>query len=366
MINIKRMLDTFLALVRIDSEWGEEAALARDVADRLAALDVSADIDGAGNVIATLAAAPPSQAPPVLFCAHLDTVKPGKGVVPQVTDGVVTSASDTILGADNNAAIAALLELAHSLHEDGTSHGPVELLFTTGEEIFCTGASALDFSRLESRLGYAFDSPAPIGHVVASGPGHVQTTAEFVGRAAHTGIEPEVGLSAIRAAADAITRMRLGPLGERTSANVGTIAGGTGRNVVPERCTLEGEARSCSAADLAAAVADMRAACENAAAEHGVTCTFTHTQTLQPYAHEADAPVVALARAAARRAGLPDEVTWTLVGSDVNVLNANGIPAVNLGAALTHSHTTRESQRVRDLADIAAHAEAIALEAGNR
>jgi len=362
MINQKRLLDTFLALVRIDSEWGDEAAMAREVAARLDRQGVSAETDGAGNVIAAVPGRVDG-APPVLFCAHLDTVRPGKGIVPQVTDGLITSASDTVLGADNKAAVAALLELLHSLAEDETAHGPIELVFTTGEEIFCAGAGTLDFSRFRARLAYAFDSPAPVGHVVTAGPGHVRIEAEFVGTSAHTGINPAAGRSAVRAAADAISRMRLGALAERTSANIGVIEGGTGPNIVAERCRLDGEARSCVPEDLRAAVDNLVAACADAAREHGVECHVTATPTLEPYHHEPDAPVVRLARQAARRAGLPDDVTWTLVGSDVNVLNAHGIPAVNLGAALTHAHTERESMRVYDLVAIARHAEAIVLEA---
>src|SRR5207253_1075931 len=66
----------------------------------------------------------------------------------------------------------------------------------------------------------------------------------FHGRAAHSGMYPEEGRSAIAAAARAIADLRLGRVDEETTANVGTIHGGTAGNIVPEWCTFLAEARS--------------------------------------------------------------------------------------------------------------------------
>jgi tripeptide aminopeptidase len=274
--------DTFAQLCRIESPSGHERACAQRVIAELRALGVEVHEDDAGpvagsdcgNLLARLPGgarrAGPSTAgsstapddtsfddagrsgpaaeadlkrPCILLCAHLDTVPLQAPVQPVLVDGYWENANEGILGADNKAAVAVLLTLARRVRRDGCPLD-IELLFTVGEERALAGARAFDAARLQSGLGYVFDHASPLGEVILASPSHFRLEATFHGAAAHAGIRPEQGRSAILAAARAVADMRLGRLDSDTTANVGTIAGGSAMNVVPDRCALVAEVRS--------------------------------------------------------------------------------------------------------------------------
>jgi tripeptide aminopeptidase len=252
---------TFAELCRIESPSGSERGCAERVIAELRAIGVEVEEDGAGeltgsdcgNLLAYVPAAPDaappgSQAPDglarrsLLLCAHLDTVPLQAPIEPVLVEGAWENANEGILGADNKAAIAVMLTLARHIRQQGA---PVdlELLFTVGEEIALAGAKVFDASRLRSDFGYVFDHATPIGEVVIASPTQFRIDASFRGAAAHAGIHPEQGRSAILAAARAIAAMPHGRLDEQTTVNVGTISGGTAMNVVPEYCSLVAEVR---------------------------------------------------------------------------------------------------------------------------
>jgi tripeptide aminopeptidase len=182
---------------------------------------------------------------PIFLCAHLDTVPPQGPIEPTVgEDGIVRNAAGTILGADDKSAVAVMLEAAARIVHEGRRHAGVELLFTPKEEVGLVGAKAFDHTRLAAELGYVYDQAAPIGEIILGAPTGRSLTIRFHGRAAHAGMYPEDGRSAVAAAARAIADMRLGRIDEETSANVGVVQGGTARNIVPEWCTVEAEVRS--------------------------------------------------------------------------------------------------------------------------
>ena len=196
----------------------------------------------AGNLYARLEPTAPGL--PIFFCAHVDTVVPTAPIDPVVEDGIVRNAAGTILGADNKAAVAVMLEGVRRVVEEERPHAGIELVFTTREETGCQGAGAFDASVLDARCGFVYDHQAPIGEVVVAAPFQRTIDVVFRGRAAHAGFNPEDGRSAIQAAARAIADIELGRLDDRTTANVGRIEGGTARNVVPDRCEVVAEARS--------------------------------------------------------------------------------------------------------------------------
>jgi len=132
----------------------------------------------------------------------------------------------------NKAAVAVMLAVARRLRAEPAPVG-LELLFTVGEENALVGAKAFDVSLLRSSFGYVFDHATPIGEVIFASPTYYAIDAEFRGTAAHAGIRPEAGRSAILAAARAIAAMPLGRLDAETTANVGTIKGGTGQTSSP-------------------------------------------------------------------------------------------------------------------------------------
>ena len=245
------VLDLFLELAAIASPSGDERPVADRVLGYLRDCGLEPDEDGTGpsvgsnmgNIYTRLEAVVPGE--PIFLCAHLDTVPPVAPIEPVIEDGIVRNRNQAILGGDNKAAVAAMLDATRRVLAEGRPHAGIELVFTSKEEVGLMGANAFDHTRLHSKVGYVYDDAAPIGGVVLGAPSAYLFEVVFHGRSAHAGMYPEEGRSAIAAAARAISEMRLGRIDEETTANMlGRIEGGTAANVVPDRCSLVGEARS--------------------------------------------------------------------------------------------------------------------------
>jgi tripeptide aminopeptidase len=349
----RRLNDTFAELCAIRSPFGQERAVADRVADELRSLgleveedDAGAEIGGdAGNLLARL---PGRSERSVLLCAHLDTVPDGGPVEPVLVDGAWESAGDTILGADNKATVAVLLGLAHRAAVEGTPIG-VELVFTVGEENGLQGAKAFDASKLRSELGFVYDHASPIGEIVVASPTFYRLQATFRGQAAHAGVRPEDGRSAILAAARAIAAMRLGRLDPETTANVGNIHGGAdGTNIVPERCTLLAEARSLTETTADEVISEMVDRCYDAANDPACECDvdIAVERLFRGYRHKPSAPSVVAAEAALRACGFTPKRITTGGASDANAFAAAGLLCTNLanGSERNHESTERLSQ----------------------
>jgi len=352
----RRLNDSFAQLCAIPSPFGRERAIADAVTAELRGLglDVAED-DAAGPAGAQagnlLARIPGRAERSVLLCAHLDTV-PHEGVVePVLVDGVWESAGDTILGADNKAAVAVLLAVARRAAVEGAPVG-IELLFTVSEENALAGAKAFDVGRLRSDFGYVFDHATPIGEIVVASPTYARVEARFHGAAAHAGIRPEAGRSAIAAAAKAIGAMRLGRLDDETTANIGTITGGAGgTNVVPELCRFLGEARSLSDERLEAVVTEMLGHIHDAANDPICECDVDVTveRLFQGYRHPPDARQVRAAEAALRASGYTATRIATGGGSDANAFEARGFACTNLANGTENNHEPTERVSVAAL-----------------
>ena len=249
MIREERLLGAFRELVSIDNPTLRERGVCDLLLRRYAALGIRLQEDGTGAAIGgnagnLYAFVPGDEAlAPVLLSAHTDAVSPacGKHAVFH-PDGRITSDGTTVLGADDLAGQCAILEAVTSVLEDGAPHRPFELLFDAAEESYCTGIQRFDFSRLRAKLAYVFDLSGPVGGAAYQAPSILSFRAVFTGRAAHAAFSPEEGRHAIRAAAQAAAQIPCGRVGELT-VNVGTIAGGTADNIVPDRCTVTGEVR---------------------------------------------------------------------------------------------------------------------------
>src|SRR3989440_7414552 len=254
----------FAELAALPSPPGDERAVADAVIRYLRDLGLTVDEDRAGGTVGSnignlyCRLEPTNGGVPIFLCAHLDTVPPTAAIEPVIDDdGVIRNAAGTILGADNKSAVAAMLEGARRVLAENRPHAGIELLFTPKEEVGLLGAAAFDHERMHARVGYVYDQAAPIGDVILGAPYSRAMEVRFHGRAAHSGMYPEEGRSAIAAAARAISDLRLGRVDEETTANVGTISGGTAGNIVPEYCTLLAEARSNDARKLADLVQEM-------------------------------------------------------------------------------------------------------------
>jgi tripeptide aminopeptidase len=350
------VLDLFTELCAIPSPPGEERAVADRVIEELRALGLEVQEDDAGvaigSSIGNLLCRLPGRAAggtPVFFCAHLDTVPPQGPLEPVVEEDVVRNAGGTILGADNKSAVVAMIEAARRIVEEGRPHPGVELLFTPKEEVGLLGAAAFDQTRLEAELGFVFDQAAPVGDVIMGAPYQRSMLVRFHGRPAHSGMVPEEGRSAIVAASKAIADLRLGRIDEETTANVGVIAGGNARNVVPEWCELEAEARSHDARKLADLVQEMLDTFAFAASVTECTLETEVSETYQGYRFKDSDPIVQLARTALERCGHELVPTLTGGGADANVFNAKGLPCLNLANGMMEIHTANEYIAVADL-----------------
>jgi len=343
----------FAELCAIESPYGRERACADRVAAELRGLGLAVEEDDAGpvagsdagNLLARIPGADGRADGGVLLCAHLDTVPLTGPVEPVCEEGAWRNRHDAILGADNKAAVAVILAAARRWAAEPPP-AAVELLFTVCEEHALAGAKAFDASKLRSRFGYVFDHASPIGEIVLASPHYHRIVAELRGVAAHAGIRPEAGRSAIVAAARAIAAMPLGRLDAETTANVGTIAGGAGINVVPERCVVEAEVRSLDEAKVEALVSEIVDHLTDGANAAECDLDVTVARLFHGYRLKPSAPEVQLAEAALRAAGYAPSHIATGGGSDANALIAAGFPCANLANGTEHPHQPNEQVTV--------------------
>jgi tripeptide aminopeptidase len=301
----------------------------------------------AGNVFARIPG--PEGAPTVLLCAHMDTVPLDGPVEVMSQDGLLTNRHEAILGADNKAAIVTIMGAVRRLLRGGGVPTGIELLFTTGEERALRGAKAFDLSRLSADFGYVFDHASPIGEIVLASPTYYSVEGRFRGQAAHAGIRPEAGHSAIVAAARAVAAMRIGRIDPETTANVGRIEGGTSANVVAERCYVELETRSLDAERAAEMVTEMVDALSEAATDTECDLETSVERLFQGFRLPRTAPAVEVAAAALREQQIEPVFINTGGGSDANVFVAAGLPVVNLANGTERNHQPDESVTVEAL-----------------
>lgn len=347
-INSERLLATFRALLGINAPSCQEGPVAAFVREALADLgptivtddaDIALDAE-TGNMIVRLPGT--VDAEPILFCAHLDTVEPTRGLVIVEKDGVFRTDGTTILGADDRAGVAAILEAVRALRESGAAHPPLELAFTIAEEVGLMGSQVMDYDLLTARCGFVPDSTGPVGAIIVRAPEQRGIHATISGTAAHAGIAPETGVCAIVTASRAIARMKLGRIDLETTANIGIIGGGKATNIVCDRVEAQGEVRSRNPQALAEQVAHMVACFEEEAAAMGAKAEVVVTDVYPAFNLAEDSRPVTLAAAAARSLGVTPTIRATGGGSDANFLNDHGIPSVILSAGYESAHCTGE------------------------
>lgn len=366
----ERLHETFAALCRIESPSGHERACADWITREMRGLGLEVDEDDAGAHVGSdagnlLARIPGTGPHSILLCAHMDTVPLTAPVEPVCVDAAWENAGDGILGADNKSAVAVILELARRI--SASRQRPelgLELLFTVCEEVSLRGSGAFDSSRLDSRFGYVFDHATPIGEIVLASPHHHRIAAELRGRAAHAGVRPEAGRSAIAAAANAIAAMRLGRLDAGTVANVGTIRGGTAINVIPERCQIVAEVRSLDQERAEAVATEMIDHLQEGADAAECDLDVTVERGFEGYRIRPRAIELTVAEQALRRCGYEPKHIVTGGASDANTLRAGGFPCACLADGTENNHEPTERISVDALEGLLEVAIAVVDEAG--
>ena len=369
MLSPERLLQRFLDLVGIDGVSLREGLVAEAVEERLRRLGLQPSRDQAGaaiggetgNVIAVLPGSLPCS---VLLVAHLDTIRPTGNVVPVREEGAIRSDGTTILGADDRAGVAMVLEALEVLSESGAQHPTVEVVFTVAEEIGLLGAKHLDYGRLKARVGFVADGGKEVETVVSAGPWHSRFEVKVVGRAAHAAVHPEEGINAIQIASRAIAQMRLGQVDEQTVANVGVIRGGEATNVVPAEAEVRGEARSHDPAKVGVTLAEMLGLFEREAEAAGGRVESSVEELYQGYRHGPGSEVIRIVERAMARQGLTVQLKPSAGGTDANFLNAGGIASAVVPTGAHNPHSNEEALFLEEFYRSAQLLVDIVLEAG--
>lgn len=360
----RRLVRTFVDLARTDSPSFHEGAMADVVEARLADLgfatsrDDTTDKTGSdtGNLFGHLPGL--EHLPTVAFAAHLDTVEPGRGIEPVVDRGVIKSAGETVLGADDKAAVAQIIEALTTLVEGGHPHGAIVAIFTVAEERGLVGSKAMDLSSVAADACFVLDSHGDVGAATTAAPWQNTIRARIHGKAAHAGVEPEAGIDAIGAAARAIAKMKLGRIDSETTANVGRIEGGRWTNLIADLVELAGEARSHDHAKLQAQTQSMVDALVGAE-EEGCRVEVEVIDEYHGFALDRGHPLVRLFERACARIGIQPVLATSGGGSDANIFNDARLPALVLSTGMEQMHTTDEYVRVDQL--VAGHDLILAL-----
>ena len=360
-IDSARLTDLFLELVAVDSPSYGERAMANLLTRKLRSLgftvtedDAAEKLGGtAGNLIATMPGS--LDLPPLLLCAHMDTVTPafGKKAILE-PDGKIRSAGDTVLGADDLAAVAAIIEAVTVLKEQGIPHRPIELLISAAEEPYCRGAAVLDTGLFKSREAYVLDLDAPMGTAAVSAPTILDFEIRCEGRSSHAGFAPEKGISAILAAANAMTLFPGGRVSPETTLNYGLIEGGKQTNIVPDVCTVRGEIRSSDDAFAFSLLERVKQTFRECCHRLGAKAVCTDRCLVHAYETPKDSPVVRRYEKVCGSLGFPVELVRTFGGSDNNCLAYGGIQGIVIASAMHGCHTCDEYTTVQELTDVAA------------
>ena len=356
MVNEKRLVESFMKLVKIDSISREERNLADFLIEKLEDLGLEVRVDQAGekvksnsgNMIARLNGNI-KEITPIMFSAHMDTVVPGKNINPLLKGGKIVSDGKTILGADDKAAIAALLEALHIIKEKNILHGDIEIVFTICEEIGLHGAKNLDISDLNAQMAFVLDCGGQVGEIISAAPSQNSLKIIIHGKSAHAGSNPEEGINAIQVAGFALSRMKLGRIDEETTTNIGIISGGKATNIIPDEVILEGEVRSRNEEKLEKYTKILKQIVEDTAQEFKANAEVIINREFYCYNLSTDDRVVKIAMKAAKDMGLEPLLHPSGGGSDANVFNKKGFPAVDLAIGMEKVHTVDEYILVKNL-----------------
>lgn len=360
-VNQERLINEFIDLVQVDSETKFEAEIASVLKLKFKTLGIEVIEDDAknktdhqaNNLICNLKGNIDNM-DTIFFTAHMDTVTPGKNIKPSIENDYIVSDGTTILGADDKAGIAVLLETIRLLNENNLKHGDIQFVITVGEESGLAGAKALDTSLLNAKFGYALDSNGPVGNIVVEAPYQSKISTKVYGKSAHAGVAPEKGVSAITVAAKAISKMNLGRIDDETTANIGYFQGGkeTQTNVVCDYVEIVSEARSLKKDKLLKTVNEIQTAYESTAEKFGGRTEVVVEEIYPGFQYNKDDDVVRIAQNAAEKLGLPTDILKSGGGSDANIFNGYGIPTVNLSVGYEHIHTTKERIHVSNLVNL--------------
>jgi tripeptide aminopeptidase len=355
LINKKRLVDRFIRYVKIASLSRKEAKFSKLIRKELKGMGIRPIEDNAGRHIGgdcgniyAFVKGNVKGIPRMLLNAHIDTVMPGENIKPRIRKGRIFSDGTTVLGADNKAGVAVIIEVLKTLKEKKIPHGDIDVLFTVAEEMGLMGSKYVDRKFLRSRFGYVLDG-GDVDRVINKAPSQDSIEIKITGRAAHAGVHPEKGINAIKVASSAISKMRIGRIDSETTANIGIITGGVATNIVPDTVIIKGEARSHDIRKLRRQTSHMGKILRKECARYGAKLSYRVTPSYRafevPVTHEA----LALLKRAAKNIKLNLKVRATGGGSDANIFSSFGLPCLIIGVGADSVHTKKENVSIDDM-----------------
>jgi tripeptide aminopeptidase len=355
MVNRNRMVEEFIELVKIDSLTMKERQMADILKLKLQSMglevhedDAGSKIGGnAGNIICAIKGR--KDVPGILLMAHMDTVTPGLSKKPVIEGDMIKTDGTTILGGDDVAGIECIMEALRVLMEDGIEHGDINIVFTVAEEGGLFGAKHLDYSKINAKYGFILDGDGEIGNVAIKAPSQNKIDVIVRGKAAHAGLEPEKGISAVQVAAESISQMRLGRIDEETTANIGIISGGLATNIICDKIDIQAEARSRNEDKLREQTGHMKKCFMEAADKFGGSMEFLSELAYPAFNVKETDSIITILRKASEVAGIELKLVATGGGSDTNIVNGKDIQAVDVSVGMDKVHSVEEQININDL-----------------
>ncbi|OEU67527.1 MAG: peptidase M20 [Desulfovibrio sp. S3730MH75] len=358
MINKDRILNLFLDLVKIDSPSLKEKNVSKYLCSLMKekGYEVTQDSAGdacdgnTGNVFVRI---PGTGGNPIGFSAHMDCVYPCCGVVPVIKDDIVYSSGDTVLGGDDKAGLAMMIEAVQHLKEENIPHPDIYLMFSICEESGMHGAKNMDLTLFPVKEVVVLDSGGAVGTIVIEAPAKAGIDITFIGKSAHAGIAPESGISAIQMAAEAISYMKLLRIDKKTTANLGRIEGGGATNIVTDKVSLSAEIRSTNDQTLQELIDHMKKCCADATVKFGGDYNFEYEISYPALHVDKNSPLLARIEQSCKNIGLEPKQVSTGGGSDSNILYGKGYSALTLGIGMSKVHTLEEFIEIKSLTSCA-------------
>lgn len=357
MVNEKRLVNSFIDYVQIDSETKNELKMCEYLKKELEELGLVVKIDNAGekcgsngyNIYALLKGDIDGS---IILSAHTDTVAPGNGVKPVIENGIIKSDGTTILGADDKCGIATIIETIRVIKENNLKSKTIEALFTIYEEGGLNGAKLFDDSILQSKHALVLDTSDSVGRITTNAPTQYKMDILIKGRPAHAGLAPQNGINALTVASHAISKMKLGYIDELTSANIGTVHGGLATNIVMPEVKLEAEARGRDLKKLEVQINHMIDTFKQVSLEFGADCEIELLEEYKTFKIEDDDLFLKDITSSFESIGIEPIIQSAGGGSDANILNDRGIKSLVLATGMNKIHTLEEYIKVEDLVNM--------------
>jgi len=359
MINKERIINEFNKLISFDSLSFHEKNIYEYLINKLKSLGLKIIVDDAGkklsnnndsgnNIYALLEGN--KKGKPILFSSHMDTVSPGINKKAIIDGDIIKSSGDTILGADDVTGIVSILEALNIIKENNLSHPDIEVVFFVAEEPYCKGSSVFDFNIIKSKIAYVLDLQGSVGTAAISAPSIFSFEIDVLGKSAHAGFEIEKGISSILISSEAISKIKFGRLDENTTLNIGTINGGDGKNIVPEKTIIKGELRSNNRLYALDILNNIKNVFDEVSKKYNGISKFSYNEDIMAYKIDINSYVVKRYQNALNSLGYGKAILVdTFGGSDNNNFNKNGILGIVISNAMNNIHTKNEYFKISEL-----------------